>query len=313
LTDAPTTPPLWAEGEELYRQQRAEAAEAVFRRVLARHPDSRPTRAYLGAALMMQGRYADGWRLMDNRSARTQYLDDMWYPEWQGEGLAGRSIFVWGEQGLGDEIMLARFAPMLRGCGAGRITLACQPACVRAFEQLGLDQVISRKGAVKGPAPDRWAMLMSLPGRLGIEPANIPGAPYLTAAGPRRGRIGVAWQGQAAHPLDAHRSISSAELLLGLPGAQALVAEGDVQASLEQVAGYDLIVTVDTAWAHMAGALGKPVWVLLPAYGLDWRWGRGTAATPWYPTARLFRQTTPGDWDGVVAEVRAALARGEGP
>ena len=92
-----------------------------------------------------------------------------------------------------------------------------------------------------------------------------------------------------------------------MPGAEELVPEGDVLDSLAQVAGYDLIVTVDTAWAHIAGAMGKPVWVLLPHYGLDWGWGRGSRETPWYPSARLFRQPAAGDWQGVMAAVRSEL------
>ncbi|MBL8556316.1 MAG: hypothetical protein JNL41_18725, partial [Phenylobacterium sp.] len=146
--------------------------------------------------------------------------------------------------------------------------------------------------------------------------ATLPSAPYLRAATrPAGGRIGVATRGNPGHSNDAHRSLPAdvAAELLALPGAMSLEPEAtgakDFAETAAIVAGLDLVIAVDTAVAHLAGALGRPAWILLPRIFTDWRWMEGRADSPWYPTARLFRQASPGDWSAVLAEVRRTLTR----
>src|SRR5262249_54819307 len=125
--------------------------------------------------------------------------------------------------------------------------------------------------------------------------------------------LGVMARGNPAHDNDHRRSLTpkACEGLMSLPGAVSLAPQDtgarDFWDTAAVIMGLDLVISVDTALAHLAGALGKPCWLLLPAVGCDWRWGTEGSATPWYPSLRLFRQRTPGDWGGVVVDVRAAL------
>lgn len=261
-----------------------------------------------GWDLLLRGRLAEGWPLFERRPTRLSTIPNMIAPEWKGEDLTGKRIMVWGEQGLGDEIHMVRFIPRLRAMGAAYIILAPNRLNVRAFADVGADQVVARIGDVIVPDHDFWVMMMSLPFRLGVTLDSIPTAPYLKAK-PRPGpSIGVAWRGQPLHPGDAHRSMPGPHLLAGIPGAADLVPFGDTQDSLDQVAGLDLVITVDTSWAHMAGALGRPCWLMLAQRALDWRWMRDRTDSPWYPSLRLYRQPAPGDWLSVVSAVRRDLA-----
>jgi hypothetical protein len=157
-------------------------------------------------------------------------------------------------------------------------------------------------------------MSNSLPYRLGVTLDRLSGGAYLTAA-PRWGigRIGVKTRGNPAHHNDADRSLPDAEAarLLALPGAVSLEPEDtgahDFADTAEIIAGLDLVIAADTSTAHLAGALGKPVWILLPYVTTDWRWLSGRSDSPWYGSARLFRQHRPGDWSSLLDEVIAAL------
>lgn len=300
------------DGRELLRLQRAEGAEAALRASLATADDP-ATHYLLGLALLMQGRYLEGFAEYEHREVRrTTPARRLSFPEWDGAPLAGRSILVFTEQGLGDEIMLARFVPRLRELGASRIAVACQPAMVRVFQQLGVDEVVPRflpgGGQVSIPRCDVWTLILSLPFHLGLTLDQIRGEPYLRAPAAGGEGLAIVERGRPENPVDAARSIHDGALRQAFPQATVLEPRGDVMTSLTQLAGLDLLITVDTAWAHMAGALGVPCWVLLPFQHLDWRWMRGRGDTPWYRSLRLFRQSRAGDWSDPIRQARSTLA-----
>lgn len=287
------------------------AADAAYRRVLALEPGHRDAASDLGLTLLAAGRYAEAWPFYEQRTRRLRSrARSLSFPEWRGEPLAGKRLFVWSEQGYGDQIMLARFVGRL---GAAHVTLTCAPALARLFAHLPA-QVVSLAAEQQVAPHDYWILPMSIPARIGLTLESIPGAPYLSGTPrPAAGRIGVTARGNPDYVFDAHRSPPPAirAELLALPGALSLAPEdtgaADFQDTADLVAGLDLVMTSDTSVAHLAGAMGKPVWLLLSAHAVDWRWGQG-ARTPWYPTMRIYRQPAPGDWASVVAQVRADLA-----
>jgi len=303
-------------GAERIRQGRPAEAEAILREALGFEPDSPRTQVLLGEALLAQGRYPEAWPLMEARLDAPELgspRPPLEQPEWRGEPIAGKRLLVVGEQGAGDQIMYARFAPILQAQGA-RVTLLCLPSLARLFNQsLGVS-VVAMTGRVEMPDPDVWTLTASLPARLGAELASLPNAPYL-AASPlaSSSRIGVVTRGNPRHWNDARRSLppDAAARLLARRDVMDLSPEAtgarDFLETAEIIAGLDLVISVDTSVAHLAGALGKPVWILLPAYGVDWRWLQGRRDSPWYPSARLWRQPELGDWasvlDGIVAEL----------
>ncbi|CAN7380642.1 hypothetical protein LJR219_002308 [Phenylobacterium sp. LjRoot219] len=297
------------------------AAEACFRDALALAPDAMPTARRLGKLLLSQGRYAEGFALFEVR----HQLDALQkpplpYPEWRGEAVAGRRILIWPEQGLGDQIQFARFAPILQARGAD-VTVICLPALARLFaDSLGV-RVIPARGEVEFPDPDAWVMTCSLAGRMGVTPETIPAAPYLRAARPWPRplpaglKVGVMTNGNPVNANDRNRSLpaEAAAALRRLPAQvvdlhPAATGATDFADTASLMAQLDLVISVDTSVAHLAGALGKPCWLLLPVRGLDWRWMRERRDSPWYPTMRLYRQTTPDDWGPVLREIEADLA-----
>jgi hypothetical protein len=181
--------------------------------------------------------------------------------------------------------------------------------------------VLSAKGHVEFPDPDGWVMACSLAGRLGVTPETVPHAPYLRATSawskplPAGFRVGLMTSGNPAYSNDQNRSLppTAVEALQALP-AQVIdlrpseTGAADFADTAALVAELDLVISVDTAVAHLAGAMGKPCWVLLPASGLDWRWMRGRGDSPWYPSASLYRQAEPDDWTPVLEAVAADLA-----
>jgi tetratricopeptide (TPR) repeat protein/glycosyltransferase involved in cell wall biosynthesis len=309
--------------------------------------------AHFGAALarLLQGDLEQGfaeyewrWRIPAFSGSRPQFIQ----PDWDGSPLAGRTLLVYAEQGLGDTLQFARYLPLLATQG-GHIVLEAQRELVPVLRSLAGDVRVVARGE-QLPAFDVHAPLLSLPYLLGTTLETIPGAvPYLQPDPGRvaaweeelaglvadRGtlRVGLVWAGNPDHKGDRRRSLPLAALaplaqlpgvhLLGLQkGPAAVQAEapaagleltnlGPQLADFEDTAGVvqqlDLVITVDTAVAHLAGALGRPVWVLLP-FAPDWRWLRGRADSPWYPSARLFRQERFGQWGDVVERVSDALA-----
>lgn len=328
--------------------KREERAEACLRRALELDETYAKARFNLAYLLLRQERFAEGWASLEARTgyqALARYLD---CPRWQGEPLAGKSVLIGYEAGHGDMIQFGRYAKVLKARGAARVTLLCHPALKRLFAGLaGVDALIPFDEAVPRSGWDVWTPLLSLPfhcrTRAGTLPAQLPylhAPPGLTASWrarlPRGGlRVGLAWKGNPRFENDAARSLPGLATLAPLgsvagvsfvslqkgageneaahpPPGLALLDLGsrmqDFADAAAIVAGLDLVISVDTAMAHLAGALGTPCWVLLPDYLTDWRWGRAGESSAWYPgVMRLFRQRRADDWGGVVAELAAAL------
>ena len=210
---------------------------------------------------------------------------------------------IWPEQGYGDQILAARFIPHL---AAAQTTLVVQHELVRLFDGLSA-RVVTSAGDISVADHDYWILPMSLP-RWAPPVAN--GA-YLSGRPMRSGGVGIAWKGNALP--DPGRSLPAefAAELLALPGAISLHPEDtgarDFQATADLIAGLDLVISIDTSVAHLAGALGKPTFVLLQHHSADWRWGDSPA---WYASVETLRQPAPGDWRGLIdAVTRRVQAR----
>ncbi len=332
-------------GVALREQGRGIQAAATLRKALDLAPDWPDAHWNLGLALLMDGKFAEGWREYEWRRRIPGFaIEKPRGPEWDGTVLAGRSLLLRAEQGLGDAIQFARYAAFARRNGA-KIVLECPPALVRLFGASGLcDAVVARGEKV---AFDAEAPLMSAPHFL--DPALTAAGslvPYL-AAEPERAalwrtqlsnapgpKIGIAWQGNPAYRADRRRSIPLSRFwpLARIPGVRLVSLQkgfgaeqmGDVPADLKieapdlaevggafvdtaaVIANLDLVICSDSAVAHLAGAMGKEVWLALCA-APDWRWGRTGERTPWYPAMRLFRQRAAGDWADVFARITDAL------
>ena len=314
---------------------RLDAAVAACDVALERAPEFARAHWNRGIAHLLAGNYLAGWQDYEWRRRDERFAAD--FPElagaqWQGGSLAGKTILVWAEQGLGDCIQFARYLPLLAARG-GRVVVACAGPLVKVLGGIeGVADVVPLDGAL--PHYDCWVFQMSLPLLFGTTLETIP-APggYIAAPvavpGARR-RVGLVWAGNPGHSNDGRRSLPTAALAplakvadiewvnlqLGGKGAELAIMHrmaapagglADLAATAERIAGLDLVISADTAVAHLAGAMGKPVWVLL-AHAPDWRWLRERADSPWYDSARLFRQKRAGDWDGVIADVVEALA-----
>jgi hypothetical protein len=286
-------------------------AEIVFRWLLDHRPDYAPARHSLGMLLLAERRYEEGWPLHETGRRVTyppKIAPEADFPEWLGEPLAGRRVVVCADEGSGDQIMFGRYLSDLRGRGAD-VAVACNPGTVsRLYEGIGIETVALTASQRRLPPADFWSLMGSLPAHLA--PAAPPAPGYLARPPASGGGIGVVARGSAIHLNDANRSLPSAAtarlLQLGRDLQPAATGARDFAETADIVAGLDLVITVDTAVAHLAGAMGKPLWVLLPRIAMDWRWNDGVRSD-WYPTARLFRQPAPGDWDSVLDEVEAAL------
>lgn len=287
-----------------------ETAEQAYRSALKLRPDNSPVMSAIGLLLLAQGRYAEAWPYYEHRkSLERTPVDASGIPEWRGQKLKGRSLLIWPEQGLGDEIQLARYVPMLRK--TGDIVLACSPPLERLFKQLGVTVLPVTDKLTVRPV-NFYVRNFSLPGVLGTTRHTIPRAPYLKApSDSKTGGVGFVWRGDPKHPNDANRSLPSSEVLAPLAEAVELIdlqePRGDFLDTAARIQALDLVITVDTSMAHLAGALGVPCWVMLPCRGTDWRWGVQGATSPWYPALKLYRQTTAGDWSEVVAQMRKDL------
>jgi tetratricopeptide (TPR) repeat protein len=339
-------------GNTLRSMNRLDEACDAYRRAIALKPDYVQAHVNLGFALLGQGKFADAgpehdwrWRLHPPPSP----LREFDAPEWDGSESPDTTILIHAEQGLGDTIQICRFVEeAAKRCGT--LIFEVQPPLRQLLAPLERFGAVLARGD-KLPAFDAHCPLLSLPSRLGVTVERAAAQmPYLFAqpervsawAGkiPSRGiRIGLAWQGNPDGKVDRGRSVPLAALapLAAMPsvelislqkhhGLEQLEALDSVTTlgpdfdadpfmdSAAVMAGLDLIVTSDTAIAHLAGALGRPVWVLLQ-YAPDWRWQLGAETSPFYPAMRLFRQTVPGDWAGPVSrlvnEVARLLAAGE--
>ncbi len=298
-------------------------------RSLALRPESDGTRVTRGYIRHLLGDTTGGW---EDFEARALPVPASAAVPWDGSSLEGKSLLVIGEQGAGDQFQFLRFVrhPALRQ--ARRVIVTCQPDAVSLLRAAGFDAV-ARGTAVD---TDVYVPLLSLPLRLGVRSAaEMRGddMPYLAPvgvarrAGGRVHRVGLVWSGNPEHRNDAARSIPASGMLPLLtthhalqfvcmqhhvaagdmpPGRVEMCAQGDWLATALQLCTLDVLISVDTGIAHLAGALGVPVWLLLP-HVPDWRWGAEGRTTPWYRSARLFRQPARGDWTRVLTNVSAAL------
>ncbi len=291
-------------------------------------------------SLLTLGDLKAGWDGYETRPVPTPFLGAREATlRWNGsQRIAGRTLLIWAEQGMGGTIMFARYIPLLRQRGA-RVILTVQAPLLALVADLA-DQVVAEGSTVTF---DLHCPLPSLPRAFGTDLATIPNrTPYLNTdiervkqwharLGPRP-RAGLVWAGNPDHAGDRHRSLSRADIapLLEVPGIAWHILQKEVTAEDEVmlpdnpaigipgpgfadfadtaacIAALDLVVTVDTSVAHLAGALGKPCWILLP-HAADFRWLRDRQDSPWYPSVRLFRQPRRGDWSSAIAAVVAAL------
>jgi tetratricopeptide (TPR) repeat protein len=335
-------------GAVLAELNRIEAAIAAYDRALALKADHAPARFNRGIARLLRGEYAGGWadyewRWRDESGEVIKEARHFSVPRWQGdESLAGRTILLFAEQGLGDTLQFCRYAPLLAHGGAKTI-LEVQPPLVSLLASLpGVAQVLPRGGAL--PAFDYWCPLMSLPSVFKTTVDTIPRSEkYLRAdsADVARWRarlpasrgpyVGLVWSGRAAHKNDHNRSLPFAKLLEHLPAGYRYVSlQKDVRDADRSVLRdastvvdiaedlrdfrdtaavcecMDGVISVDTSVAHLSAALGKRTYVLLPIHP-DWRWLLERGDSPWYPTASLYRQERRGDWSGALETLSADL------
>ena len=332
-------------GVALQALNRHADAIASFDRAIALEPDFADAHFNKSLALLAIGDYPRGqleyeWRW--KRSGAAHLRQNLGRPLWRGEDPQRRTILLHAEQGLGDTIQFARYAPLLARAGAN-VILETHPELKPLLARLdGVRSVIARGEA--RPAHDFHCPLGGLPMALKTELSSVPAEiPYVSADAERverwrprlealgGPRVALVWAGNAAHANDRNRSVPLALLraLWGADTARFVSLQRDLRAGDAEmlaaapvlhlgpeladfddtaavVAGCDLVITVDTSVAHLAGAMGRPVWVLLP-FSCDWRWTAASDRSPWYPAARLYRQPQPGDWESVVARVVSDL------
>jgi len=323
-------------------QAQDEAAIASFGRAISIEPSHIDAHVFRGASLLRQGRFAEGWqdydwRLKQRRGPRVDRGFNQ--PRWQGEDFAGRRLLIHAEQGLGDTIQFMRYLPMVKARG-GAVIFEVQAPLHRLISRSPATQGV--EAVVEGealPAFDLYCPLLSLPRIFATGLSSIPGGiPYLTAnaallpplpANRKGRRWAITWAGNPRHPADRLRSLPGSALdgLAGLRDVEFVSLQmapaarpeklplfdaapylTDFAVTAAVLADADLLITVDTAVAHLAGAMGRPTWLLLP-YVADWRWLTGRRDSPWYPSLRIFRQPQSGDWASLVDRIADEAAR----
>jgi len=344
-------------GSTLARQGKWDEAISLYDQALRLKPDYPEAHRNRSFAWLAHGDFERGWPEYEWRLKCRKNKGFVFNrPRWNGADLAGKTLLLHAEQGLGDSLQFIRFAPLVKQRGGRRILVYSPPPLVRLIARCpGVDGVVS----IGSPLPDFdvHASLMSLPALLGTTLATLPKTvPYLSAdretieewrpiveksftvcPAPRL-RIGIAWQGNPLNRVDRWRSYPLAQLALlaDLPGVRLLsLQSGDGTDQLRGLAGrfsvaelnrgpqsldddrdfldtaavmrqLDLVVTPETAVAHLAGSLGVQVWIAL-SHVSDWRWQLDRDESPWYPTMRLFRQSTPGVWEDVFSRMANTL------
>jgi len=333
-------------GSALNACGRADEAESAYRTALRIKPDLADAHVGLSELLLAREEYGEGWKHFEWRRQTREWLAS--HPPFPPlatsiDEFAGRKVRLRAEQGLGDTIQFVRFVKVLKRLSGAEIFLECQPALVRLLRgQCGLSGVSSRVETSWGAQVE--FPLLSLPGILAAAAGSISESrPYITcdpsglefwrarvAGDTGRPRIGLNWAGNPLPRRNLKRTVGLAALLplLKAPATFYSLQKGDAALDARRlsanlvdwtdqftdfadtaalISALDLVITCDTSVAHLAGALGKQTWVLLPSVA-DWRWQYDPEDSAWYPTMRLFRQRSAGDWDEVVDRVGKALA-----
>lgn len=331
-------------GQVLRELMRYDEAVASYDRALALQPRHVMAHCNAASVRLLTGDFSRGWPEYEWRwlkesviSANRMFRQPVWRG---GDAIAGKTILLHSEQGLGDTIQFCRYVPLVVARGA-RVILEVQKPLVALTSGLGAAQVVAKGDPL--PDFDLHCPLLSLPLAFGTRLETIPSAQaYLAApaaqsmqwqtrlAAAPRPRIGLAWSGRSGHERDRERSIGLRAFLPLLETGAAIVSvqkevraedasllkeRGDILHAGDELADFsdtaalmsqlDLVVSVDTSVAHLAGALGKPVWILV-THVPDWRWLLERDDSPWYPTVRLFRQDATCTWDGAIARVHEA-------
>ncbi len=331
-------------GNTLRSQGRVGEAGKSYEQALALDPGSIEARWNRALVALLQGDYASGWRDYEIRFRRRRNVPRSFQqPLWRGEPLGGATILLHAEQGLGDTIQFLRYVSAVQAA-AGSVILDVPASMMRLAEQISGVAAVVKTG---DPLPEfAWhCPLMSLPLAFGTTLDSVPAeVPYLTVPEdatrnanaliwPADGlRVGLVWSGNPRYLEDRVRSIHFSlfdpllvldsarffSLQMGPAAEQLSKADArivDLKSAIRDfadtaalIAQLDLVITVDTAVAHLAGALARPTWVLLP-FAPDWRWHLEREDSSWYPTVRLFRQPRPGDWFAVIEQVRVELSK----
>ncbi len=323
-----------------------DAALASYDQAIMWQPDYAEAYWNKSLVLLLNGDFAQGWRLYEWRWKRTTFTSpqrNFSQPLWLGkESLHGKTILLHSEQGLGDAIQFCRYVALIAKMGA-RLVLEVESSLIGLFQQLDGVSELVEKGATL-PAFDFHCPLLSLPLACNTSIDSIPGNQQYLRADPKkitlwaarlgtksRKRVGIVWSGNVLHKNDANRSLKLAELMARLPqdveyvslqnevrdtDKEALAANPHVRHFGSELAEFtdtaalcelmDIVISVDTSVAHLSGALGKPTWILLP-HVPDWRWLLDRVDSPWYASAKLYRQKTLGDWDSVLKNIKADL------
>ncbi|NDV25553.1 tetratricopeptide repeat protein [Desulfovibrio sp. JC010] len=295
-------------------------------------------------ALLSKGDFINGFELYEYRWKREELtLRHFRQPVWDGSPLNGKTIFIYGEQGFGDTLNFCRYLPLVAEAG-GKVIFECQPELVSLLEGMdGIDAII--RNGERLPDFDVQSPLLSLPRIMKHDLKSIPrkcpyiippaqaGFPVHVPQGTKF-KIGIVWAGKPTHKNDHNRSVSIENFLpfAGIPGVTLYSLQKGPETAQREKYGcgllvrdlgsgcedfadtakimgqLDLIITVDTSVAHLAGALNVPVWVAIP-YNPDWRWMRKRKDSPWYPSMTLFRQKKAGDWDLVFSSMLGALKK----
>jgi Tfp pilus assembly protein PilF len=338
--------PAAALATALQARNRVAEAETACRAALAIDPSFAAAHWNLSLNLLLQGRYEEGWQEYEWRWQKPDFTSPVRHadiPLWDGSPLDGRTILLHAEQGFGDAIQFVRYAPMVAQSG-GTVILECHPQLVSLFRSVeGVQSVVPFGASL--PNVSCQAPLLSLPRILGTTLQTIPSSvPYLSvteeksakwseiiSGSPQGLRVGLVWAGkdypdrlrtcrlEQLAPLMSDRVTffslqmgSGAEQISSPPTGMQLtdltsniLDFSDTAALIEQL---DLVISIDTAVSHLAGALGKPVVLMLP-YAPDWRWLLDRSDSPWYPGMRLFRQEKRGEWTGVIRQIADCLPR----
>ncbi len=340
--------PLWRLLCQTIKPQGRIAETRVIQEMLVNAvPGDLSGRFDLSETLLLLGEFDRGWREYHWRYSlahTTRIERKVQRPRWDGRRIAGRTLLIHDEQGFGDTLQFIRMVPWAKERSGARLVLEISPEILPLAKRMpGFDEITTR--GTLPPAFDVHCEMMSLPMVMGLTFDDLPGRmPYLAAtpkhlakwrkrlAGLPRPLVGLVWAGRPAHHNDGNRSMNLADLApLALPGVTFLAVQKGPKAAQgktppagmnvlsldEEIRDFedtaailsiaDLLISVDSSPVHLAGALGRPAWVLLP-FVPDWRWLLERTDTPWYPSLRLFRQESHGDWPGVIARVAAALA-----